>query len=125
MTPCRFLLTGVGLLGVAILGRGQDREADARRIVGIWKVVSGEKQGTQEKDALGHRFVFGQEILTFEDARGKPVPPRTRYRLHPEKSPKEIDIIDAEGDGGKGGRAASLGIYELKGDRLRVCYALP
>jgi uncharacterized protein (TIGR03067 family) len=42
--------------------------------------------------------------------------------LDPTKTPKEIDIEVASG---KYKGVVYLGIYELKGDTLRICFAMP
>ena len=42
------------------------------------------------------------------------------YVIEPAKSPKTIDITMKEGDKG-----TAHGIYELKGDTLKICVARP
>jgi uncharacterized protein (TIGR03067 family) len=91
---------------------------DAKRLVGAWKIVAAEVNGEKQAKIVGHRLVFDGKSLAFEDARGTAIPPKTRYLLRPDKTPREIDIVRRGG-----AEEVSLGIYALDGDRLKVCYA--
>jgi uncharacterized protein (TIGR03067 family) len=83
--------------------------SDAEKIQGTWKVVSavdgGEDQDTKEV------LTFGKDKITVEDRESKSE--WQAYKLDPGKKPKSIDLTT----GGK----TYLGIYELDGDKLKIC----
>lgn len=109
------LAFGFTLLTALALSQAPD---DAKRLVGAWKVAAAEVNGEKQEKIIGHRLVFDGKTLRFEDAMGTAIPPKTRYALRPDKTPKEIDIVRAGGE-----EEVSLGIYALDGDRLKLCYA--
>ena len=123
MTRSLTFLTAAVLLAAPALA--QDGKDDAKNIVGTWKVVAGELQGMKQKAILGHRMVFEKDALQFQDEKGEAIPPKTRYELRPDKTPPEIDIIRVQAEGDKEQKQVAQGIYELKGDKLRLCYGQP
>jgi uncharacterized protein (TIGR03067 family) len=68
------------------------------------------EDGGKPADADGGRVVFGTDEITLK-GEGKPV--EGRYELNPTKKPKCIDVAV---DGKK-----LLGIYQLHGDKLKLC----
>jgi uncharacterized protein (TIGR03067 family) len=83
------------------------------RIQGRWALVSGERHGEKfAPEAIsGVRLVFAGNVLRTEKP-GEVT--EATFTLHPETSPKGIDI-DMDGSLG-------LGIYRLEGDRLAILH---
>ncbi|MBO0698089.1 MAG: hypothetical protein J2P46_06830 [Zavarzinella sp.] len=119
------LAVGAGLvaLAVAVLVWPTDRS----RIQGTW--VGG-----------GTRLTFRGDLAVMEWD-GSPRLSRTYFRLDPAASPTRIEVFDADAPsvqpptrllgvrvgGPSSGRPGEecRGIYELRGDRLRICLPLP
>ena len=98
------------ILVPACSGKGQDEETkkDRAAIQGEWEIVSAESNGEPPPPGLldGAKFFFSGEKLTLLGKDGT-------FELDATKSPREIDFIR--------GKSRQLGIYELEGDRLRLC----
>jgi uncharacterized protein (TIGR03067 family) len=101
------------VIGIAIPAFvfAQNDKDDKALIQGSWKVESSKDEGQDNPSTKGI-------VVTFKDGTvsakiGEEVHMGT-YALDPSKTPKWIDI--GIGDGG------FLGIYELKGDMLRICH---
>jgi uncharacterized protein (TIGR03067 family) len=112
----------VGAL-VAVEGTGGDKK-DPEAIQGTWKVVSLEDGGKEvPKDALDQaapKLIFKGDKYTFT-AMDKTVEEGT-FKLGAAKDLKTIDLAITEGnDKGK----TQVGIYQLSGDTLKVCFAVP
>lgn len=96
-----------------------DKERRPGSILGKWTVVSttGEnrKAPAQMKDA---QIVITDKLISLSLKSGHEV--KFSYKLDPTKSPKTIDTVTAKGENPDMHR----GIYDLKGDRLRLCLAI-
>lgn len=96
-------------------------KADKDAIQGIWKLVSAVHDGkTIDKpegaDALKIRFEGDRSYQVKGEEKVDPA----EFKLDSDKSPKQIDLIPSEGpDKGK----TMKGIYELAGDKLKLCIA--
>jgi uncharacterized protein (TIGR03067 family) len=94
----------------------QEAKEDAERIQGKWKVIAGVYNGKPlaKKDPLiwtvtRSHFVYGNDS-------------QHAYKLNPAKKPKQIDLTVVRSKAGdKVDRVVLGGIYELKGDMLRIC----
>lgn len=117
----------LAILGTFLAGPipAQEKDGDAKRFPGTWKVISAEFQGRKQRGGVGHRLVFDKKELSFQNEKGKTIGPKGRYRLNTSKAPKEIDIVQTAGKAPDGKAKVSLGIYEFKEKRLRLCYAAP
>ena len=96
-----------------------DLEKEVRKFQGIWTFESSEAGGKK----LPIDELKGL-ILTFEGAKhtvkkGDEVIQVGTQKLDPSKSPKTIDVTMVEGPN-KG--TVMLGIYEIDGDTLKVCF---
>jgi uncharacterized protein (TIGR03067 family) len=96
-----------------------DLEKEVRRFQGTWTFESS-KSGGKELPA----DVLKALILTFEGdkhtvKKGDEVIQVGTQKLDPSKSPKTIDVTMTKGPN-KG--TVMLGIYEIDGDTLRVCF---
>jgi len=96
-----------------------DLDKEVRKFQGTWTFESSETGG--EKLPIGELKAL---ILTFEGPKhtvkkGDDVIQVGTQKLDPSKSPKTIDVTIAEGPN-KG--TVMLGIYEIDGDTLKVCF---
>lgn len=108
------LLPAVCALLLAADGPPSDK--DLKPLQGDWKVVSMNHNGRELPDVGGYGIAFDGANVTIKQPNGNSTGKCTF--LDPAKAPKEIDLTpDA---GGK----KLLGIYELKGDELKLCLAL-
>ncbi len=98
-----------------------DLEKEVRKFQGTWTFESSESGGKE----LPAGELKGL-ILTFEGdkhtvKKGDEVVQVGTHKLDPSKSPKTIDVTMTEGPN-KG--TVMLGIYEIDGDTLKVCFDL-
>jgi uncharacterized protein (TIGR03067 family) len=112
MRSCLFTLLMAGfLLGAA--GAKDDAKGDHEKIQGTWQVVSAEDSGRKAPDEAvkNIKWVITKDKITykFDDKTTK-----WSYKLDATKKPKWIDLT--EGD------HTTLGIYELEGDNLKICF---
>jgi uncharacterized protein (TIGR03067 family) len=90
-----------------------DAKGDHERIQGPWKVVSAEDSGRKAPDeVIKHlKWVITKEKITYTFGNKTT---EWSYKLETTKKPKWIDLTE-------GGRT-TLGIYELEGDNLKICF---
>lgn len=88
--------------------------ADSVALLGSWDVVAVEEDGTVKspEKVKGSLFTFTADTMSVLQA-GRPKPDEMKYRL--DEAKKFIDAEDV------GHSRKSVGIYELKGDDLRIC----
>ena len=113
------LCCAVGFAASSVADDKADLEKEAKKFQGAWTFESSEAGGKQ----LPAGELKGL-ILTFEGdkhtvKKGDVLIQAGTQKLDPSKSPKAIDVTMTEGLN-KG--AVMLGIYEINGDTLRVCF---
>ena len=101
-------------------------EQEAKNLEGVWKEVSREYQG----EKVPKKFVEKSKLIFRADGKltmidGFKV--ERIFEIDPTKKPKTIDIIDTITKTDKNGKATkvelvNVGIYELDGDKLTICY---
>jgi uncharacterized protein (TIGR03067 family) len=108
------LLVAVGLLIAADKAKN-----DGDKVLGGWTVESFMQSGQTVDDAKGDKVTFKKGKV---EIKGKNGDHSGAYKLRPGASPKQIDFTP---DDGEGADKVHKGIYELKGDTLRVLLAGP
>ena len=96
-----------------------DIEKELKKFQGDWTFEFVETGGKEQPAAAfkGMTVTFACDKFTVK--KGDEVIQTATQKLDPSKSPKIIDVTVAEGLN-KG--AVMLGIYEVSGDRLKVCF---
>ena len=115
----RFLCFTLTLVGVALV---PIRAADEKETLnGTWSVVKAEEDGKNATELLKARFTFkdGDKLSIKMPNETKPL--EVSVKIDATKKPKQVDFTRVED-----GRAeTALGIYELDGDKLKLCVAEP
>ncbi len=115
-------LTGL-VVGLLIGGVGITQETTkADSFDGNWKLVKGEADGKAmtEAEIKGGKISFKGDKYKLNLGEMEAV--EGTQKLDPTKTPKTIDIVNSNGpDKGK----TFLGIYNVKGDQMRVTFAQP
>jgi uncharacterized protein (TIGR03067 family) len=120
MRPALVLLMTLGFLAAEPAKEDPGRK-DLEKMQGDWASVSMTKDGFQLEadDAQAYfRTVKGDQFTVFRYE--KPVSKGT-FKLDATKKPKEMDVQVAAG----GKSLSVLGLYEVEGDTLRLCFAAP
>ena len=117
---CAFVLA-LTLAAPALPGdRAKD---DVRKMLGTWTLIQSEDQGKMiPPDTLkGTLVVISEKTMIANDKDYKKIFVMT-YKLDTSQKPQAIDMTVVEGDENLKGKSAK-GIYELKGETLRLAYA--
>jgi uncharacterized protein (TIGR03067 family) len=122
LLPC---LSAAVVAAVSVAHARPDTVADdLKKLEGTWVIESVEVGGKKlEDDLVGGKMVFTEKEHSI---RAKGVPEekwaKGAHKIDPAKSPKHFDIHPKTGPNiGK----THLGIYEIEGDRCRICFADP
>ena len=108
------------ILGDASFGQGEDAKDDGKKIQGTWLPTEADLGGQKfpEETLKTMKLVLKDDTYTVtvgkQDDKGT-------VKLESSKTPKTMDIVGTEGPN-KG--KTILAIYELKEDKLRICYRL-
>jgi RNA polymerase sigma factor (sigma-70 family) len=99
--------------------RADRPKQDRDRIQGTWVAVSGEADGQELPDEFVKKFkiVFAGDKITlrgYGKAPGAEKEVQGTYKLDPATKPPAIDITIND-------KESAIGIYELKGDTLKLC----
>jgi uncharacterized protein (TIGR03067 family) len=98
-------------------------EEKAPPLDGIWIAASGEVEGTaMPKEVLEKiRFTFkGEKLLIRGESNADKDEIECSFKRDTKQDPRHIDITTPENGG-----TTLAGIYELKGDELKVCFLHP
>jgi uncharacterized protein (TIGR03067 family) len=115
---CTLVITASGGTGTRA-GDKADVAKELKKFHGVWTFASVEAGGKKAPadDLKGLTITFADDRYTVK--KGDEVIQVGTQKLDPSKSPKAIDVKITEGLN-KG--AAMLGIYEIDGDTLKVCF---
>jgi uncharacterized protein (TIGR03067 family) len=115
---CGLVLTASGGTGARADDK-EDVEKELKKFQGAWTFESVEMGGKEEPatDFKGMTVTFENNKITVK--KGDEVIQVGTQKLDPSKSPRTIDVTVAEGRN-KG--TVMLGIYEVSGDTLKVCF---
>jgi uncharacterized protein (TIGR03067 family) len=88
---------------------------ERERLQGRWVMIDSERDGKKLEPGGSQRVVFEGNTMTWKDSSHSFA---KTFRLDPQPTPKQIDFtsISEETKGLRG-----YGIYELDGDRLKLC----
>lgn len=109
---CFISISVILLLGA---DTADDAQKDGKLFQGTWSVVSAERDGrspTAEELKTSKVVIMGDEMaLTI----ARPKEEKATFKLDAGKQPKAIDILPLN-------MKPAPGIYELKGDTLKICW---
>ena len=99
---------------------------ELKKLQGTWQVVSIEtrRKARPEGEVNGLKLAIKGDSSAFEKD-GKPVVGIGKLSIDPSKKPKTIDIAVTGAPEDPRGTFTILGIYELDGDSLRMCWGGP
>jgi len=108
------VLVAVGVANAAPVPKGKPKPKDEDAILGAWQLETMEVNGKVLPAATeGMRFTFKKGNLQLSLV-GKPKVQDGTFKLDTVAKPKAIDIDEGRGRN-------SLGIYELDGNKLKIC----
>ena len=115
--PTEFKTKAGTKLFLVIYKKDDAVEKDLQKLQGNWTVISIEVNGNKvPEDKIGDpKAVFKGERYSIHDF-------RLSVKIDPTKKPKTINM---DGKDGNGNPLTMIGIYELEGDRLKICFAKP
>jgi uncharacterized protein (TIGR03067 family) len=117
----RFLMCVVVLLCVCCVTAISSDQAkdDAKKLQGSWKVIKAYRDGKEvDPSAVKDiRYLFNGDVMTFQSSREKN---SAQFKLDAGKTPHWIDtrVLDGKAKG-----EIRLGIYEVSGERLKLCWS--
>jgi len=111
------------ILGTVVVLAGDDAVLkDRKQMAGTWRVVSHEKDAKKAPDdkLAKTKSIFAEDGKVTVQEDGKTTIQAT-HKIDPAKKPKQTDIAYTEGElKGK----TVLGIYEIEGNDMKICYSL-
>jgi uncharacterized protein (TIGR03067 family) len=115
-----FLVIAAGILPA---GNDEAVQKDCKLMAGTWRVLSIEKDGkkTTAEQLEKTRSIFNADGSAMVQREGKTII-QGNFKIDPTKKPKQSEATYTEGElKGK----TVLGIYEVDGDSMKICYAFP
>lgn len=120
LKPITLAAIGAVLVGGTLLAFGSDKSRDKKTMQGRWKVVAitvnGEKASQKIVDAAG--YIISDNRLTPTVNGTERENSDVAFKLNEDEKPKQIDLVEMDDR-----KEKSIGIYELKGGRLRICFS--
>lgn len=103
--------------GLLAEDKKSDSAADVAALKGKWKIVSAQFNGRESGQAGERTLEFTEKHFTAFD--GKKKVRTLNYSLDSSANPPRMDFTRAGTD------VKSLGIYQLDGENLKICYGEP
>jgi uncharacterized protein (TIGR03067 family) len=114
-----FALTLVAsLVCLGAVSQARQEKNDKEAIKGTWTVTKAEENGKAQDELNKAKFTFKDDKLTLKLPMEKD-PVELTFKLDSGKMPKSIDIQPTDS------KDPAVGIYELKGDTLKLCVMDP
>ena len=112
------MIVAAGLLLAADNPQGPASKQDLKGLQGTWKLLSAMKDGKAlpEDEVKKTTIVFKDDTFRFPELAEFATSREGTIKLDATKKPKQMDAISTE-------KEVMLGIYELDGDRYKVCFA--
>ncbi len=111
------LLLGATVRAEKPARKGEDARKDLQELQGTWQLESVEDSQKAKLDVKKRTLFVGGDIVIVQE--GDRLVQAGTVRLVASKSPREINVVVRKGEHEDN---TMLGIYELKGDTLRVCF---
>ncbi len=108
----------IGLAAFVLLVAAEGKTKDGKTtdsLTGTWKVVSLVADGEERDQAKGTTMIFKDGKMTRQSPRGEQT---STYKVDTSKKPATIDMT---GQTGKQAGQTRKGIFEVKGDELKIC----
>jgi uncharacterized protein (TIGR03067 family) len=120
----RTILPLLAVCSILAVGTRADEPGatDKDRILGTWSVVEAEQDGKKEPESATRNQKVTFATDGYAVTTGDQVIERGTLALDPNKSPKTIDARITQGEAEQKGKT-QLGIYQLRGDSLKLCFA--
>jgi uncharacterized protein (TIGR03067 family) len=109
----------LGLAACVLLVAAEDKDKGAKAgdpLTGTWKVVKLVADGQERDQAKGSTFVYKDGKMTRKGPRGEQT---STYKIDTTKKPATIDMT---AESGQRAGVTSKGIFEVKGDELKICF---
>jgi uncharacterized protein (TIGR03067 family) len=110
------LTIGLAACVLLVAAEGKDKKA-GDPLAGTWKVESIVANGQEREQGKGALYTYKDGKMTRKSPRGEQ---HSTYKLDPSKKPATIDVT---AQGGQRDGMTMKGIYEVKGDELKICLA--
>jgi uncharacterized protein (TIGR03067 family) len=112
------MIAALGLLLGADNSQDPTSRKDLERFQGTWKLVSAMKDGKAlpEDKVKKTTIVYKDDTFRFPELAEDATSREGTFKLDATKKPKQMDSISTR-------KEVMLGIYELEGDRYKICFA--
>ncbi len=112
------MVVAVGLLMAADAPQEEAAKKDLEKLQGTWSLVSAMQDGKALPADKVKRttIVFKEDTFLFPGEAEQATSKDGTIKVDPTKKPKQMDATSTKGE-------VMLGIYEIEGDRYKVCFA--
>jgi uncharacterized protein (TIGR03067 family) len=111
---------------MAMLLGAEDAKQDLKQLQGQWTVVAAVHEGDKlsEEAVKKMQVTIKDDVMEIVDDRTLPDsrPSRAVLELNASTKPRSVDLKDPTGT--RKGETPTLGIYELHGDDLKMCWSI-
>jgi uncharacterized protein (TIGR03067 family) len=109
----------IAVLFFPVSARAEDEAEQLEKMEGAWSVASAQEGGKEQTDEKSKKLSIVIKGDTFSFVfKGQPKTLDMKLKLDPSAKPAMVDLISTVREG-----QVALGIYELQGEGLRICWA--